>query len=434
LYDNGPFSMIEGEMISGVIAGGSALFNWIPMRLVDYKYENVNHLENIAPANYDGSQSYRQYLAGLTLADCDFGPSAVWSGFEYTMSGATWSFSSPVLKSEDFGLREFENSPIYTVRGSQAGIALDNDGDWAAARALFLIENHMNYNIALGDSTNSLFEMDGVDTIVQPGYVQAHLTGAGVPHWADPVIVNAAGTFDLKVILTLIRGVVRRIRNRAAMRHWTIAQNDMVIVIPAGMWVYLAEAAASGNNVNFITGGFIGQMTYRDFLAEFGRITNGGMGSGFLDIDGTPVPVIADGDLGQNVIIDPAGTPEAAIAGDILVLTRRVSGITLLEQQYIDWSKIQTPAEDRGQTFTMMNGLLRGGWKIVNNECFQYYLKAGGRLTTYFQPFQGRINNVMVKTLLDNENEAGAFWAPDFYAANGGRMGGGVAVLHPWTG
>lgn len=437
LHDGGPFTMVEGELISGVISGGSELSRWLPQRLVDYKFENVKHLEFIAPDNFDGSQSYRQWLSGLSVSDCDFGPSAVWSGFEYTMSGATWSFSSPVLKTEDFGMKTYENDPIYVQRGDQLGNVLEDDADWATARALFLMEAHNDYNVALGDSSNSLFEMDGIDTIVQQGYVQSKIQGGGVAHWADPVIVNAAGTFNLATILKLVRGVVRKIRNRALMRRWTIAPMDMVIWMPAAMWVYLAEAQASGNGVSYTTGQFIGQMNYADFNAELSRISSGGLGYGFLDVDGKPVPVIADPNIGRNVVGDPSGTPYSAVAGDIKVLVRRANGMTLLEQQYLDWSKFQTPAEDRGQTFTLMNGFLRGGWKMTNNECFQYYLKAGGRITSYYQPLQGAVNNVLVKTLLDNENEAGAFWAQDFFAADpmkGNKIGGGVAVLHAWNG
>jgi hypothetical protein len=433
LYQDGPFSMVAGELISGVIGGGSALMKWLPFRLVDYRKENVKHLEFIAPEGFDGSTSYRTWLRSLTLDECDFGPSSAWNGFEYTMDGASWSFSSPVLKTEDFGMRDYVDSPIYVQRGDQLGQVLEDDADWATARALFMMEGHMNYNVAYGDAANSLFEMDGLDTIIQPGYVQSKVNAGGIPHWANPLVVNAAGITDPLVILQLIRGMVRKLRNRLLARQWDLAFGDMVIWLPSGMWPYLADAHASGGNVGFVTNDFLGQMTYRDFNSERARITQGGVGFGFIDVDGTPVPVLPDPNIGKNVTLDPNGTPKEAVSGDIMILTRRAGGITMLEQQYLDYTRFQTPAEDRGQTFTLMNGLLRGGWKMVNNECFQYYLKSAGRLCTYFQPMQARLNNVSLETILDNENESSAFWSQDFYAFDGARGGQGSALLTPWN-
>lgn len=200
------------------------------------------------------------------------------------------------------------------------------------------------------------------------------------------------------------------------------------------MWPYIADAAASGGMSGYFDDSFVGNMTWRDFNSERSRITNGYFGHGFLDVDNTPVPVIADGNIGKNITFDEGGAGETSmVAGDIMVLTRRAGGMTFLEQQYIDWSKFKTPAEDQGNTFTLMNGMIRGGWKNVNNECFQYYVKAGGRLATYFQPMQGRINNVMLETLLENENEAGAFWSQDFYAFDGVRGGQGSGILSPFN-
>lgn len=429
LYQSGPFSMLDNEPISEVIQGGSQLLNWISSRKVDYRYENVQHLEWIAPEGFDGSNTYAEYLAAIEIDDCDFGPAATWSGFEYQQEGANWSFTSPVLKEEDFGLKDFEKSPIYRVRGGMQGMSLQNDAEWATARALFLMEAHMNYLIAYGNRDNSVMEYDGLDKIITPGYVQSHAIGSGTPHWADPLVVNAAPVSDPLDILTLIRAMVRKLRLRAMSRNWGIAANDMAIVMPAAMWPYIADAHASGGNVGFVTTPFEGRMTYSDFLRERARITSGGMGMGFIDVDGQPIPVIADGNMGHNVTIDPDGTPVPGVAGDIYILTRRANGITLLEQQYIDYSKLQHPHNGTQNDFTLFGGIVRGGWKMINNSCFQYYLKAGGRLVSYFQPLQGRINNVVVETLMANENEAGAFWNQDFYAYNGARGGQGDVLL-----
>ncbi len=429
LYENGPFSVNAEEAISEVISGGSPLLNWIPSRLVDYRTETVSHLEWIAPEGFDGSETYREWLRGITIDDCEFGPTAVWSGFEYEMSGAEWSFTSPVLKTRDFGEREYANSPIYRVRGGMIGQPLDNDADWATARAMFLMEQHMNYLAVYGDKGNSVMEYDGLDTIIQSGYAQSKKKGPGIPHWANPLVVNASASTTAADILKILRAVVRKQIQRALARKWSLQGGDMAIVMPAGLWAILAEALASGSGYNFDTNSsFNGQMDFRDFQAEYQRITSGGFGFGIIPVDGMSIPVIPDANLGNNVTIDPGGNEKPGIAGDIMILTRRAGGITLLEHQYTNWNAMKAPTQQEN-IFNAFGGLVRGGWNQINNECFQYYVKAGGRLICNFMPLQARINNIVLETTLESENEAGAFWSPDFYAYDGVQGSSGNALL-----
>lgn len=434
LYENGPFSLTTEDLLSASIAGGSPLLNWIPSRLVDYRYTTVAHLEWVAPEGFDGSETYREFLRSVEIDECDFGPTAVWSGFEYQTEGAEWSFQSPVLKDTDFGLRDYDRTPIYAVRGDNRGQALATDAEWATARALILMEQHMNYNIIYGDRNNSVMEFDGLDTILNPGYVQSKVVGPGVPYFANPLVVNAATISDPAVLLDTIRGVVRKIRSRIRRRGWSVGPDDMAIVLPDGLWPYIAEAYAAGGGINFTNVyGFDGAMTFRDFNAELARIRTGGLGYGFIDVDGTPIPVLPDPNMGVNIDLDVEGTDVPAIAGDIFVLTRRVNGMTILEQKYINWNEFDYPTNGTEQVFRMpmFDGLVKGGWKIVNNSCFQYYVKAAGRLDAMYLPFQARINNVVLPTLMANENESGAFWSQDFYAYDGGRGGAGTSFLTP---
>ena len=437
LYMNGPFSFLENEPLSSVITGGSPLLNWIPYRLVDYRYTTGSHLEWVAPDGFDGSQTYREYLRGLDIADCDYGPTAVWSGFEYQLPGnSTWSFQSPAMKEDDFGMRDYEKSPIYAVRGDNAGrMPLQDDAAWGQARALFLMEQHMNYQIIYGDRNNSEMEFDGIDTILQPGYITSKVVGPGTPYFAQPLVMNAAGVTSAQTILTYIRSLVRKMRTRLQQRSWNVAYGDMVIVIPAGLWVYIAEAMAAGAGAPFANYGFAGQMTYRDFNAELQRIMASGAGqfNGTIDVDGDPVPVIAEPNMGVNRTITVGGQPKDAILGDIYILTKRVNGITLWEQKYVDYNKLTVPDNGTQQTFKrpLFNGLIRGGWKINNNACYQYYLKAAGRLECSFLPLQARINNVALVTLTANENENGQFWNQDFFPYGGAKGGTGSALLTP---
>jgi hypothetical protein len=432
LYQNGPFSLIADDIISMAVDTGSPLLQWIPTRAVDFRFPTVAHLEWVAPEGFDGSDTYAEYLRTIDISECGYGPSAVWSGFEYQTEEGQWSFTSPKLHVDDFGMRDYENSPIYTVRGNSLGAVLDNDADWAVARALMVMQQHMNYLIVNGDRSNSVMEYDGLDTVIAPGYVQSHLVGPGVPHWANPLVVNGAGVTDPVAILTLIRAVVRKLRARLQARRWGVAQNDMVVVMPAGMWSYIADAHASGGNVGFVTNNFAGQMTYRDFLAERSRIMQGGIGYGFIDVDGTPIAVVPDENMGNNATINPGTDEEAGgVAGDIFILTRRANGITLLEQQYVNWGALDYPTNGTEDVFTVNGGLVRAGWLMENNKCFQYYAEARGRLASYAQPFQARINNVAVATLLSAENEGANFWSPDFYAYDGIQGGSGTPLLTP---
>ena len=423
LYQNGPFSMISDDILSLVVSGGSALVQWMPTRLVGDRFERVSHLEWVAPKGFDGSQTYRDWLATITIADCDYGPTTDWSGFEYQVEGGRWSFQSPVLHLEDFGQKDYERSPIYTVRGDQQGlIALDNDADWGIARALMVNEQHVNYNYVFGDRNNSQMEIDGIDQIVTPGYVQLKRVGKGIPHFANPLVINGAVLTTVGEVLTTIRAVVRKLRGRAAMRQWGIGGDDMAIALPLAMWVYLAEGLAlDGGGYNGLTA-----PTPRDFREERDRILT----SMSIPVDGIPVRVLLDGTMGKNVTLNAGDPTEAsAVAGDIFILTRRAGGETLLEAQFLDWRQWDKAPPDNTDKFSVLGGIARAGWKETNSKCFQWFVEMGGRLVSRFQPMQARINNVVIPTLLPNENEAMNFTAQDFFAYDGQRGGEGTALL-----
>ncbi len=126
LYNTGGYwSLATGEVISDVVQGGSQLLNWIPSRGVDTVESRVAHLSWVGPANFDGSQSYGQYLASLDPEDeCGYGPSADWNGFEYAHQGAEVSTSSPVLKPKHWGGRYVDAQPIMRINGSLRQVKL----------------------------------------------------------------------------------------------------------------------------------------------------------------------------------------------------------------------------------------------------------------------------------------------------------------------
>ena len=433
LYENGPFSLIDNDIFSAVVSGGGPLMTWLPTRFINNRYDHVAHLEWIAPEDFDGTQTYAEYLANIDIDDCGYGPSTSWSGFAYQMNGGSFSWTTNMMKPyQDGGTKYYEQSPTYTMRGAQQNMPLSSDREWAIARLFHVMQAHLDYVLKHGDRANSNMEWDGIDTIIRQGYVQSRRIGPGVPHWADPIVVNGVTLNDVSDILTRVRQVVRRLRTRIAARNWTVNPDDMAILLPATMWNQLAEYIAMGAMYRYSnTFGFAGDQNFRDFRAEYSATRQGGMGYGTIDVDGVPIPVLADANFGMNVTIDPSGTPTPGVMGDIYVLTRRANGITLLEQQYVDWRSLDYPA-DREDIVELEQGHVRAGWITESNKCYYYYAEMAGRMVSYFQPLQAVIRNVVVETLDSNEMEAGAFYAPDYYAYGEGNQGGlGTSYLTP---
>lgn len=423
VYQNGPFSLIDGDIISEVVQGGSDLVQWLPTKLVTARFERVAHLEWVAPHGFDGSQTYRDWLSTIVIADCDYGPTTDWNGFEYQMDGGEWSWQSPVVTIRDFGQKDFEQTPTYTVRGDNMGmISIDNDADWGIARAMIANEQHVNYVYVYGDRNNSQMEIDGIDQIITTGYVQNKRVGKGTPTFANPLVVNGASLQTPKEVIVAIRMVIRRLLLRAKQRQWAIADKDMAVVLPATMWVYIAEELAK-------TGGYtnLWPSNYSDFRRERDSVLT----SMSFPVDGRNIPVLLDNTMGQNVTLNAGlSTESSGVSGDIFVLTRRANGIALLEAQFLDWNQFDNP-KITSNNFSLLGGVARGGWKVTNEKCYQYFVEMAGRLVTRFQPLQARINNVVVETLMGNEMESPNFTSPNFYAYEGKRGGAGVALLNP---
>lgn len=423
LYQNGPFSYIDKEITSHVVSGGSSLMQWVPTRDIKSRFEHVAHLDWIGAKGFDASQeTYPEWLAAVEIGACGYGPTTTWNGFKWQASGGTFSWTTDMMKLyEDSGIHYHEEQPIYTFRNGSGpiinGQALRSDKDWAVARVLFTMESHLEYILRHGDEANSQMEWDGLDKIVRPGYIQSRVQGNGVAHWANPLYVNGAG-LTIPQLLQTIRVMVRRIRRRISDRNWSLNLNDMIIYMPQTMWDNLAEYIAAGGMFAYTNQfGFDGKMNFSDYRAEYNAVRSGGMGFGTITVDGFPVPVMVDGMTGVNTTITTAGPVETpAIAGDVYILTRRINGMAVWEQQYINWSQLDYPnwSEDR---FTLQNGLVRAGWVTESNKCYYYFAEMGGRMVCYMMPIQGRITNVTIPTLDNLENESGMFWNPDFYAS-----------------
>lgn len=431
IYNNGPWSMCVDEIISDVTQGGSQLMQWIPTRGVNTRNEHIAHLSWIAPEGFDGSTSYVDYLASLDpIETCDFGPTTDWNACEYTHTSYPISFQSPVMTYRDTGLLDCERSPIYRLRGANAGLPIDNEGDWALARAAYQLEQHMNWNLIYGDPSATQLAYDGLDVIIDTGWVANHAIGNGSCDFTDPIIMNGTALSTPQALLRQIKGIVRKIRQRARDRGVTLQASDMCIAMPRAHWGYIADAIAwgalVGDPVAVATKDIVMNNDVRAFFEERRRITAGFFGNGYIEVDSQPVPVIVDDIMGAN---GDDGS-DSVVTGDIYILTRRFAGLNILEHQFLDWNRMRLPS---GVTMPNVeirqNGLLRSGWKILNSSCFQYFVELEGRIISRFQPLQAKITDVTVTTILENENESTSFTSQDFYAFNGGRGGQGTAYL-----
>lgn len=428
LYQDGGFwSMCVNEVISDVVDGGSPIMNWIPTRGVDFVEDRVGHLSWVGPKGFTGEQTYMEYMASLDPADdCDYGPTQDWNGYEYYHSGYDISVQSPVLKPKEWGQRYCETQPILRVRGPQAGINLENDAMWALGRAGIGLNGHLKWNIWFGDPDAGPFMSHGIDTILQPGWVQSRLVSQGQPVFADPLVEIGIGLSTPAQVLQKIKGMVRKIRARSAFRGYTLTPNDTTIVLSPAMWTYLADSIAHGSLMAAAPQDFVVNITPEGFFRERDRITSGFFGFGFIPVDSQPVPVLVDDNLAANVDL---GSGQFGVTGNIYILTRYFAGMTILEQRYQNWNSLQGYPTNMTERIAQ-NGMVRTGWKIQNNKCFQYYAEISKyRILSKFQPLQGVIRNVTATTILENENEGNTFGSPDWYPFDGQAAGAGYPLI-----
>lgn len=434
IYKDGPWSYCANDVISAVVTGGSKLMRWIPSRGVNYQFANVQHLSWIAPAGFTGATSYLDYLLSLPVPDaCDYGVGDTqWQSCEYRESFYPVSFKSDTITRTDFGLLECERSPIYYVRGPQTGMPIDNDADWALARAAYRLQTHLEWNKWDGDaeaatSGNALM-YNGLNKILSIGYVKANAVGPGSCDYTDPIIAHGHHLTSPRLVANAIRRIVRMLRRTASSRQVPIREGDMVIVMNPTHWQYVADAVAMGALAQPLLEGVTFNIDMAGYEALLSRImTQNESYDGVFPVDGVPVPVIVDDLIGQNVT-KPSG--RAAVIGHIYILTRFFGPLTILEHEYLDWTQLRSNnANPPMDEEIMQNGMLRTGWLTLNNKCYQYFVEMQGRFVSRFQPMQARITDVLIETDADNENVSGSYTSPDFYAYEGRRGGIGNDLL-----
>lgn len=424
ILDGSPFSLTNETIFNGlpINRGGNAISNWLPNGRMKARKKDVQHLEFIIPHEFDiSAETYAEWLAGLSIGECGYGPSADWSGFRYQSEGGTFSWSTQMLKQiEDGGLPYYESMPLglgYNLQGADGSVMrITNDGDWALALILMMAEDHLNYVTTFGYKENSEMEWDGILAIVTAGYVQAHVVGRGVPHWADPLITDGSGIVTATNLLSEMLQQVRHIRRRANMKNWPIAQGDMIFYMSSMMWDQLAEEIAAGALLNYTTTyNFQAEIDIAVFEERLLRTRTGGFGMGMVPIDGVGVPVIVDDNMGVNSTVEVSAATVPAVTSDVLLLTRQAGNFQLWSHDFLDYRDLGGPRFPN-ESFGVQNGFGKAGRIDEANKCYFYYMEMMGRLSCNMLPLQARITSVSLPVLSQYGIEApSAYSNKQFY-------------------
>lgn len=420
IYDGGPFSQINSNdgILSGVPQGGSDLARWLPTNKMKSRYVDVKHLEFVSPDGFDPSvDTYAQWLNGITIPECGFGPNATWSGFEYTQSGGDYSFQTDMMKPlEDGGLPYYEGMQLFQLNHNGTRTPIEDDRDWAVAILIRVVEEHTNWVLIQGRRDNSDMEFDGLLSQLTEGYIASKTIGRGIPHFVDPYVIDGAALIAAANVLAQLHINVRVQMNRIKLGGWTVNPGDMAVAMHPAMWDNLAPAIAAGAFDLFVNSfNFDGQVSQ----IEFNERLDGIRMKGSMRIDGFEVPILEDTRLAASSVV--GSTP--SITGDIPILVRAAGGVQLLSQDWLDWNTISYPTELGIQQRTLQDGFAAYGWVTEASACYFYWLKMHGRVTSKMHQFQGIINSVSVPVLSGDEVLSSSFTSKDFPAA---KYHGGV--------
>ena len=405
IYENGPYTMRDESVWNTAIFGGSPLMQWIPTNRMEAKEESIAYLDYVVPDGWVGGD-YFAWLASLSIGACEYGPGSSWHGHEMSVGFGEWSKSTETLERYDFGLKQHRKTPILAVRGASRGLPMSNDAEWAVAKVAIDMERHHETILRWG-VVNDNTQIEGLQTVIAPGYVQSHIIGGGLPFFSDPLYYDGTSLTTVDDLLKVIKTFVRIIIRRARQRSWTLGLGDMIVKVPAAMWPHILDAIACGSNTgcgNQPTG-----YTFRDVSAERQRFAQGGLGFGVLEVDGQMIPVMPDDAEGLYTLV---GT-DYKVVGDIQVLTRRVNGLPILEQQYLNWGMLDMP---KGNWWTEQGGIVRAGWIDLNEKCWYAFSEMTGRLVSRMNFMQGIIPSVSMDIVMDEEIEQGIVYTDSYYA------------------
>lgn len=442
--NGGLWPYVEGEVISSLMRGTDKLSAWLPVRGVDYRYEQIKHLVYVGPADFTGEDSIATYLNDIGDPDaCDFSEIGTqFNGFTYQIPMSPLKFKGKdTLTRRDGGLRNFINDPMQIVRGENMGLSIATDEQWILGRFAYVLEEIYSWINWFGNAATISNTYDGIAEIIRPGYVQSHIVGPGQADFgADPIFVSGLGIGgDPATLLSTIQTYAQLVLNRAKDRGFPLAETDVAIWMSPAHWELLSDYMAKNGYFkhDMVQTDITVFQTVDGIQAQLRAIRTGGAyGEGFIELPTSTfrLGVITENKLGVNrTYTDDDDNVHNAVVGDIYILTRRFMGMNILEHQYLNWDLLRDPGTGLRprylDEYIEQNGMFRRGWIVENNTCWVPFVESEHRIVTRYQPLQARITDITVETLRPNYIEAASFVHPDWYAFGGSQGGNGDAIL-----
>lgn len=441
--NQGVFSYQVEDVISSVIRQDSPLLRWLPVVPTTVWNEKVAHLTAVFGKDFDGSETYLDFIsASNDPAECEYGEGGMdFQTIEYSIVPhriTTSNKNNPLNRFDFGGVSQWQKQPILRFRGDDAGLAIQNDAEWALAMLGRDMEEHVNWCSWHGDadipSTKGMFF--GLDSIIREGYVAARAEGKGdATIFTDPDVYSGVAIDTPQKLLTLLRNSVRRTAKRLRDRGGIPQGDDMVIFMPPDIWEECAEVLAAGYFDNRTVTNIEFHNTPEVFNRMKEQYMNGGLGMGYLPVFGVGnVPIMTDTNLGVSTT---SLNGKNAVTGDIYVLTKRFRGMNILEIQYMNWNALgEVPIGNSNTNHQYLpeayqNGVFRGSWVEVNSNCFYYGMESWMRIVSRMQPAQVKITDVTIEVDREGYMEAGSYTHQNFYpfSMNDAVGGQGTALI-----
>lgn len=427
------FSYCTGDVLSMLGRPMSMLGRWIPSERTTEMKKTVGHLSFLVGEDFDGSESYMEYI---TVADppsmCDFGGTGVeYDICEYEHFAKRVAISNqdrPLNFFSSGGIRYCDNQPRTIVRGEMAGLRIDNDRDWILSALMYRLKTHLEWNKYWGRDahTTDPGSYEGLRAILTKGWVKDHKIGQGNCYWTDPLVFSGLTLDTPEKLARKIRFFARKIIKRMVDRGYMPSPEDMCIAMPLGLWNLVADYLATGALAN-ISGQTVVQFQTTPEVWQRQReyLTSGGLGYGVFPIDNMLIPIVPDDQLGRTTLA-PSGN--AAITGDVCILTRYFDGNTILQHRWIDYNAAVGIPELTNYMIGQ-DGMLRTTWTELNGSCYWYGVEGWFRYESLMQPLQARISDVTLETDDEYEIESTDWTHQDYYPFEGTMPYDGSALL-----
>ena len=434
------------DVISDVIPGDSPLIAWLPKRAVNTWNIDIHHLIGVWGKDFDGSQTYMEYITDNFTVDSD-PPECDWGvggmdfarySYKYELNRISVSHADDPLNIFDGGgMRQYQGqASVPRIRGEFAGQSITNDVELMLAMTGKRLYDHINRTTREGNAAikSNLGMFDGLETVLTQGWVANHTIGPGGAPYSDPRIIPGTSISKPEDLVNRIEWEFFRTFNRIRSRGREPSGDDIVVIMTDAHWQACAKAISHGS-LAYHTNNMSNIQVNVDISAvqrEYERITNfnelfagSNVGfAGFFPLNGYNLPVIVDNNLGQNSINPVNNKP--AVTGDVEIVCKRAFGENILELMYLDWTQIPlaqnmpTGPMNSYPTISPLyteNGLVRAKWvpASITNECWYWALDCYMGLGSKMQPLQTRILDVTLETDFANAIESGDWTHPNYY-------------------